>query len=130
MSLSNKEIEDRAIKAVIDFEKSEHREAKDIRRQHKSYDVHSGNRIIEVKGIEKSLQKSGNWRFIQQKSVQLALKEDNFYLYIIDNLGKGVEQAGIYVLNREEALKFLRIQPQVSYSLHIPAELRDGFKKK
>ena len=88
MALSNKEIEDRAIKAVIAFEKSEHREAKDIRRQNKSYDVHSANRIIEVKGIEKSLQKSGNWRFVQQKSVQLALKEDDFYIYIVDDLEK------------------------------------------
>ncbi len=42
--------------------------------------------LIEVKGIEKTLETTGNWRFIQQKSVQLLLKEKNFFIYIVDNL--------------------------------------------
>jgi len=130
MPLSNKEIEDRAIKAVIAFESNHKRQAHDVRKKRRSFDVESTNRSIEVKGIERTLRESGNWRFIQQQTVQLLLKEENFFIYIVDNLAKGWENAGIYVLNREEALPYLSIAPQVSYTLKIPAKERERFRKK
>ncbi len=130
MALSNKEIEDRAVKAVIDFETNNSRQAQDVRNNRRSFDVESTERFIEIKGIERTLSEAGNWRFIQQKSVQLLLKEKNFYIYIVDNLAKGWENAGIYVLNREETLPYLKIAPQVSYTLQIPAKERERFRKK
>ena len=130
MPLSNKEIENRAVKAVIEFERENNRQARDVRSERQSYDVKSDERFIEIKGIEKSFGDSGNWRFIQQKSVQLLLKEKMLYVYIVDNLANGSENAGIYVLTREEALPYLKIAPQVSYTLQIPARDRENYRKK
>lgn len=129
MPLSNKEIENRAVSVVIEYERNHHRQARDVRRERLSYDVKSADRIIEIKGIEKTLSDSGNWRFIQQNSVQLLLKEKNFFIYIVDNLKDGTENAGIYILSREEALPLLKIVPQVSYTLQIPANARDRFRQ-
>ena len=128
MRLSNSEIENRAIQAVIDFERNENRNAQDVRRRNLSYDVQSVNRKIEVKGIENSFQRAGNWRFIQQKCVQLLLRENDFYIYIVDNLINCIEQAGIYILNRESALKHLRVQPQITYTLQIPSSQRESYR--
>ncbi len=129
MPLSNKEIENRAVNAIIGFEQQQNRQVCDVRRDGLSYDIKSNDRIIEVKGIEKTLSDSGNWRFIQPKSVQLLLIEKNFYIYIVDNLANGIENAGIYILNREEALPYLKITPQVSCALQIPARERERFRK-
>jgi hypothetical protein len=130
MALSNKEIENMAIEVVVRFEKSKNRNPQDIRRKQLSYDVSSSGRIIEVKGIEKALGDSGNWRFVQQNTVQLLLTENNFYIYIVDNLSKGINNAHIYILDRKEALPFLKIKPTISFSLHIPASQREKFRKK
>lgn len=130
MPLSNREIENRAIEAVLAFERTKRRRARDVRRDRLSYDVKSTGRVIEVKGIERTLSDSGNWRFIQQKSVQLLLTQTNFYIYIVDNLSEGPENAGIYVLTRREALPFLKIIPQVSFTLQIPSNQRERFRKR
>jgi hypothetical protein len=130
MPLSNKEIENRAIQAVLAFEQRKRRRAADVRSENLSYDVKSTGRIIEVKGIEKTLGVSGNWRFVQQKSVQLLLTQNNFYIYIVDNVSAGPENAGIYVLNRRDALPFLKIAPQISFTLQIPANQRERFRQR
>lgn len=129
MPLSNKEIENRAVEVVLNYELRKNRNARDVRREGRSCDVESTERIIEVKGIAKTLSNSGNWRFIQQKSVQLMLKENNFYIYIVDNLENGVDSAGIYILNRTESLPYLKIAPQVFYTLQIPATERERYRK-
>ena len=129
MPLLNKEIENRAVQAVIEFERTQNRQATDVRKQKLAYDIESADRIIEVKGVENTLAHSG-WRYIQQTSVQLLLTKKNFYIYIVDNLANGVEHAGIYVLTREEALPYVKIEPQISYTLNIPAREREQFRKK
>jgi len=60
MPLSNREIENRAIAAVLAFERTKRRRARDVRSDRLSYDVKSPGRVIEVKGIEKTLSDSGN----------------------------------------------------------------------
>jgi hypothetical protein len=63
-----------------------------------------------------------------KKMFLLLLREDDFYIYIVDNLINGIEQAGIYVLNREPTIKFLKMPPQLIYTIHIPAILRENFR--
>ena len=62
--------------------------------------------------------------------MQLLLKEDNFFIYKIDNLINGVKKAGIYVLNRESALKYIKIQSQVTFILQIPSNMREKYRVK
>ncbi len=131
MPPSNKIIEKRAIQVVMDFERSKGRRPTDVRRNRLNYDVKSSGRIIEVKGIAKTLARSGNLRFLQSQSVQLLLTRRNFFIYIVDNLSHGVEDADIYILNRKEALPFLKInKPQIAFTLQIPADERDRFKRR
>jgi hypothetical protein len=130
MRLSNKKIETIAIKVVFEFEKSKGRRPKDVRHKCLGYDVYSSGRLIEVKGINKTLGASGNWRFIQQKSIECLLKNDNFCIYIVDNISKGYKNTRIYILKRKDALKFIDIKPKVTYSLHIPANQREKFRRK
>lgn len=131
MPPSNKIIEMRAIEVVMDYERSQRRNPVDVRRDRLNYDVKSSDRIIEVKGIAKALSRSGNLRFLQSQSVQLLLTKTNFFIYIVDNLSHGTDNAGIYVLNRKEALPFLKInKPQIAFTLQIPAAERDRFRKR
>jgi len=68
MPLSNREIENRAIPAVLAFERTKHRRARDVRTDRLSYDVKSTGQVIEVKGT----------RFASKASLLLTLLKDNF----------------------------------------------------
>lgn len=105
------------------------RECKDVRKFKKGYDIEAAERLIEVKGIEKSFRDAGNWRFIQQSSVQLMLTMDNFFIYVVDNVEKDLKLRGIYILEREKALRFLKI-PQGTYDIRVPASERENLRVK
>lgn len=132
--LSNKEIEDEAIKTVIQFEDGQGFAAVDVHNKGKGYDVESKNREtseirkIEVKGIGKTLKTQGNWRFVQQTTAQLLLQDETLHIYIVDNLENGSENAGIYVLNRDDVLPRLKIKnPQASYTFQVSEKDRKTF---
>ncbi|MCI0531353.1 MAG: DUF3883 domain-containing protein [candidate division Zixibacteria bacterium] len=124
MALSNSEIENQAIKEVTKFVRG----SKDVRRFKKGYDVKSKNHLIEVKGVKRSLKEMGSWRFVQRRTRQLLLKKKNFFIYIVDNVGKKSSQRRIYVLNQKTALKYLKKKPSISYTIKIPANERENLR--
>jgi hypothetical protein len=114
----NKIIEENAIKVVIAYEKWKNRKPQDVRHQKTlGYDVSSSGRIIEVKGIAKTLAAEGSWRWVTQKTAKLLMREKTLYIYIVDNLSKGINNANLTILNRTEALPLLNLNASISYSL-------------
>ncbi len=126
----NKKIEKMAIDAVKKFERKKGRNPKDVSKQHKGYDVYSSGRRIEVKGIKKSFKVVGSWRFLQQKSLQVLLQENRYFIYIVDNLKHRPPKEGIYIISRKDALKFLKVKPAVVYSFRVPVNRIEDFRFK
>ncbi len=76
-----KEVEQKAMKIVMEYEKSHGRNPKDVSRTRCGYDIESGNRCIEVKG-QSSVR--ADWIWITPTIVRnLGKKLANYYIYIV-----------------------------------------------
>lgn len=133
--VTNKQIEDKAVHEVIEYEKSQSRKARDVRKDNKGYDVESSGRCIEVKGVGGIFgKKQGSWFFIQPNSVQELLKNDNFWIYVVDNVAPfpyaDLGNISIYTIDRDKALRYLKIKPQITYTVAFPKKDLPGLKSK
>lgn len=75
--MGNKEVEQKAIEYVMDWEKKKGRNPQEVSKC--GYDIKSGERCIEVKG------RSGGYDFVllNYKNIEAMRREDNFWLYIV-----------------------------------------------
>ena len=77
-------VEQKAIKIVMEYEKSKGRKPKDVSKQKCGYDIKSGDKYIEVKGVSS---KSASWIWISNSIVRNLGKElSNYYVYIVYNI--------------------------------------------
>jgi len=78
---TGKETEGKAINLVMEFEKGQGRNPKDVSRTRCGYDIKSGKRLIEVKG-ERTPRAS--WIWINNSIVRkLGKNLANYYVYIV-----------------------------------------------
>jgi hypothetical protein len=83
-----KQVEDAAIRFVIQQEKLAGREAGDTRYQGAVADLASGDRIIEVKATGTSLRGQDLW--LETRQVQGAKDDpEHFWLYLVENVRQG-----------------------------------------
>lgn len=90
---SSSKIEKRAVELVMNYERKQGKNPKDVSKERRGYDIESGDRLIEVKG-------------------QSAQKPDFIYLYkrTLEKLGDNILKYYIYLvydMKREPKLKIL-----------------------
>jgi|YelNatPaOPRAMG01_1025707.scaffolds.fasta_scaffold133037_1 hypothetical protein len=91
--------EQKAIQIVMNYEKSQGREPKDVSKTKCGYDIKSGERCIEVKGQSS---KRAGWIWISNSIVRKLGKDlSNYYIYIV------------YDINNKPKLKIL--EPDVIF---------------
>ncbi len=129
MKYSNKEIEDRAMKVVRQFERENGRISRDVRTRGVGYGVDSGGRKIEVKGTTTCLDAPGQWRYITQATFQMLLRERDSYVYVVDRLGDDLEKSTVYVLHRDDVLANMSVKPETSYTLSLPKAVQAKAKQ-
>jgi hypothetical protein len=128
--MTNKQIEDEAIKAVLAYEKNEGRTPRDIRKEQREFDVISSDRQIEVKGAGRTLREVGYTRLIQDSTVRALRMSNDCFIYIVDNVCEGADNAGIYILTQEQALSCLNDKPQKYFELRVGAKKAQQFRVK
>lgn len=105
--MTSKERATKAIKFVLGYEKDQDREPEDVsaNRKHSGYDVKSGNRMIEVKGVGESW-RTYNWQSLHKTEVEcLKGSPNDFYLYIVKFKDKESDEVvGFYVIPGLELL--------------------------
>jgi hypothetical protein len=84
---SNKAVEDAAIRWVIDYERDQGREARDVRYTGAPGDVESDGRVIEVKAFGKSNRGFGLW--LETRQVEEARSNPSFFVYVVENVRQG-----------------------------------------
>ena len=99
-----KQVELKAIKFVMDYERKQGRNPKDVSKTGCGYDIKSNNRYIEVKGS--SLNKPSFVQF-NQYNFKALQKENNFYLYIILGINDKPksDKPKAIIFNKNEILK-------------------------
>src|SRR3989338_2223564 len=113
--------ENDAIQVVMEYERKN--KPIDVRKnkQHQGYDIISGNKKIEVKGIRKR----DGFFLLNNYNFESYAKEPDFHLYLV--LGDNPSDADIIVYNRIELIKKIK-EARVRFTLEIP--LRKEDKKK
>jgi RecB family endonuclease NucS len=115
--------EKEVINLVVEYEKRNGREAKDVRKERKGYDVISldknGNtRLIEVK--RRNFPKE-RFVFLTQNEFMNFLKNENAWLYIIYQ-DKNKEWK-IVELGREKVLKAIKPKLSIQYEVSLRKEI-------
>jgi len=84
---SNKVIEEAAIAWVIELERQAGRDPRDTRHLGAPADIESPPRLIEVKAFGTT--NRGNDLWLETRQVEEALRNPNFYIYVVENLRQG-----------------------------------------
>lgn len=86
--VGNKNVEDAAIRFVIEQERRFGREARDTRHRGAAADVESGGRTIEVKAFGGWLRAQGAL-LLEARQVHEARRNAEFYVYVVENVAQG-----------------------------------------
>lgn len=119
--MTSKERARKAIEFVLDYEKKQHREPDDVssNNEHSGYDVKSGNRMIEVKGVGESWE-TYTWQSLHKTEVAcLKGSPNDFYLYIVKYKDTDSDEVvGFYVIPGAELLNETNFRIEVeNYAL-------------
>ncbi len=97
-------VEQKAMKIVMEYERSQGRKPKDVSRTKCGYDIKSGNRRIEVKGQSK---KRASWIWVSNSIVRnLGRNISNYYVYIVYDIKKNPK---LKILEPDVIFKNLKI---------------------
>jgi hypothetical protein len=111
--MSNDEVEDQAVLLVLHAERAAGREPADVRHTAHPFDVSSPPRKIEVKSFSQSAR--GMQVPLEHRQVKAVREDpDNFYLYVVDNVG--LENAAIRVIHGARLMAMIdRAEPVLTY---------------
>ena len=97
-------VEQKAVKLVMEYESSQDRKPKDVSKQKCGYDIKSGDRCIEVKGVSS---KKTSWILINNSIVRsLGKNLSNYYVYIVYDIKNNPK---LKILEPDVIFKNLRI---------------------
>jgi len=109
--MTNKEIERKAIRVVMEYEKK--RKPEEVKR--KGYDIISSGRCIEVKGCKKEV---GGWRMFQHNCFEALQKEKSYFVYIVQKLK--TRQPELYIIPRRDIIRHLK--PRIEWDINLPVK--------
>lgn len=122
--VSNKQIEDAAIAWVIEYEKAAGRSPVDRRyvAGHPA-DLESPPRLIEVKACGTSTRGQDLW--LEAAQVEAARVNDNFYLYVVENVRQGDPAAFTLRILDVEHFRRLLIRAKENRTFTVPWPVAD-----
>ncbi len=122
---SNKAIEEAAIAWVIQLERQAGRNPRDTRHQGAPADLESPPRLIEVKAFGTMTRGYDLW--LELRQVEEALRNPNFYIYVVENVRQGhPEHFTLKVLGGERLARLLeRRKEQRYFSVPWPVSAYD-----
>jgi len=126
--MTSKQRERKAIEFVIGYEKKQKREPEDVSKNssHSGYDVKSGDRMIEVKGVGESW-RTYNWQPLHTTEVACLKRSPNdFYLYLVKFKDTASDDiVGFYVIPGLELLNETNFRIEVeNYGLRPISQRR------
>lgn len=113
-----KNVAKQAIDFVVAYEKRKGRKP-EVLPEGRGYDVLSSRRKIEVKGVS---HKKPPFIKFNQYNFKALQREDNFYLYIVYNIG---DQSKLLILDKNEVLRRAKFE----YGWAIPLWKKDFLEK-
>lgn len=112
--LTNRQVEDAAIRYVLEMEAQAGRVGQDTRGKGAAGDLECGDRIIEVKAYGTSARGSDLWLEVRQ--VQEASSNPNFHLYVVEDVRQGDPQKFTLLdIHGEELQQLLSKKKQRTY---------------
>ena len=108
------QVSKQAINFVVAYEKKQGRKP-EVLAEGKGYDVLSSERKIEVKGVS---HRRPPFILFNQYNFKALQREDNFYLYIVYDIG---DKPKLLILDKDEVLRRAKFQ----YGWEIPLWKRD-----
>lgn len=114
--MTNNERSKKAIEFVLNYERSQNRNPEDVEdvstnKKHPGYDIKSGIKLIEVKGVGESWN-TYNWQSLYKTERDCLKKNPNiFYLYIVKYKNKKSDEVeGLYIIPGAELESKFRIE--------------------
>ncbi|WP_030277769.1 protein NO VEIN domain-containing protein [Streptomyces sp. NRRL B-24484] len=113
--MGNQDIERIAIDHVIALERADGREPVDVSTKGYRYDIDSPPRKIEVKAFSGSAR--GQSIPLEERQLAEAVEDpENFYLYVVDHVGRSEAGMGVRVLHGDALCALLdRAKPSRTY---------------
>jgi len=119
-----KEIEDKAVKFVLKYERSKNRKPKDVRSEQWGYDVESKSRKIEVKGTEADIPNKGGLHITLLPRQYRALKENlDYWIYRVYNVREEGKEKMVQIPRNEILVHLTR------YTVHKLTLKSEEWKK-
>jgi hypothetical protein len=127
--LTNRQVEDAAIRYVLEREAQAGRAGRDTRGKGAAGDLECGDRVIEVKAYGTSARGSDLW--LEDRQVQEASSNPNFHLYVVENIRQGDPQKFTLLdIHGEELEHLLRgKKPRSYYTVPFPTGFYDRLHK-
>lgn len=111
--MTNKEIERKAIKEVIKYEKQKKRKP-EIVPQGNGYDIKSSGRCIEVKGCKKEVR---GWRMFEHNCFEALQKAKRYFVYIVEKLE--THKPELYIIPCSAIIRHLKLKPVWQINLPV-----------
>jgi hypothetical protein len=112
--MTNRQVEDAAIRYVLEREEQAGRTGRDTRGKGAAGDLECGDRVIEVKAYGTSARGSELW--LEDRQVQEASENPNFHLYVVENVRQGDPQKFTLLdIHGEELRQLLSHKKRRSY---------------
>jgi hypothetical protein len=123
---TNKQVEDAAVAWVMSLESAAGRSPQDTRYRGAPADIESPPRLIEVKAFGSSNRGFGLW--LETTQVDEARRNENFYLYVVENVRQGNPALfRLKVLDNQHLLRLLeRAREKRYYEVPWPVADYDG----
>jgi len=100
-------VEKRAIRIVMDYERSQRRAPVDVSRERCAYDIKSGDRLIEVKGTK---DKKPTWYYVSPNILnKLGKGVANFYVYIVYDIKN---KPKLKIMEPDDVFKSMKAEAQ------------------
>ena len=120
--MTNKQIEQKAIKKVKDYEyKRTRRESKQVQ-QGNGFDIISSGRCIEVKGCKG---KVGGWRMFEHSCFEALQEKNRYFVYIVEKLE--TRRPELYVIPRKDIIRHLKLKSV--WQINLPVREMHKWKK-
>ncbi|WP_298807073.1 DUF3883 domain-containing protein [uncultured Pseudokineococcus sp.] len=122
--MTNRQVEDAALAAVVEHERRADREARDTRGTGAAADLISGDRVIEVKAFGGSARGQDLW--LEPRQVEEADANPSFWLYVVEHVRDGADATTVLEVGGEQLAALLSCKREQRYfTVPVPVGVYD-----
>lgn len=122
--MTNRQVEDAGVRAVVEHEGRAGREARDARDTGAAADLVSGDRVIEVKAFGGSARGQDLW--LEPRQVEEADANPSFWLNVVEHVRDGADATTVLEIGGEQLSSLLSRKREHRYfTVPLPVALYD-----